>query len=75
MHALIEAVCTHQEDTGLSDQRLAELLGIDGSTWSYIKAGKRAAGPKVLGSIARELPHLNHLIMDYITRTDNHNGQ
>ena len=75
MHALIKAICTHQEDQGLSDQRLADLLDIDGSTWSYIKAGKRSAGPKVLAAIARELPHLNHLIVDYITRKDNHNGQ
>jgi len=74
MHALIEAVCNQQEERGLSDHQLAQLLGVDGSTWSYIKAEKRAAGPKVLAAIARHFPHLNHLIVDYITRKDNHHG-
>jgi len=71
MHKLIQAICTHQEDNSLSDHQLAELLGVDGSTWSYIKTGKRSAGPKVLGAIARLFPHLNELVMDYIIRKDN----
>ena len=75
MHKLIQAVCTHQAENNLTDHQLAQLLDIDGSTWSYIKANKRAAGPKVLAAIASHFPHLNHLIIDYISRKDKDNGR
>ena len=66
---LVEAIKQHQRDRSLSDNQLAKLLGIDRSTWAYIKCGKRNPGMKFLRAIGREIPTLEPLIYVEITDT------
>ena len=58
---LIEAVKLHQQVKGLSDKAFARLIGIDNSTWSLIKSGKRNPGVKVLMAIASNIPEAVHV--------------
>ena len=44
MNNLIAAIKQYQQDKNLSDNQFANLLGIDRSTWAYIKCGKRNPG-------------------------------
>lgn len=62
MNKLIEATKVKQKASGLSDKRFASSLGIDRSTWSYLKSGKRNPGMKFLAAIAQNFPDLKPLI-------------
>ena len=67
MNNLIEAIKQEQKKRGLTDTRLAELLGIDRTTWAKIKGGKRTQGMKFLRAVAREFPDLMDVIHFQIT--------
>lgn len=69
MNNLIETIKKYQQDKNLSDNQFAKLLGIDRSTWAYIKSGKRNPGMKFLRAIAHELPQLSPSIYEEITDT------
>lgn len=71
MHALFDALKQHQEAKHLSDGQLALMLGINRSTLSYIKRGKRVPGAKVLRAISRELPELQPLVIDFMANGNN----
>lgn len=69
MNNLIEAVRQYQRDKKISDNQFSQLLGLDRSTWAYIKSGKRNPGIKFFRAIARELPQFKSLIYEEITDT------
>lgn len=67
MNKLIEAVREYQKEEGLTDTGLTQLIGLDRSTWAYIKAGKRNPGVKFLRAISLKLPQFRALIYEEIT--------
>lgn len=62
MNNLIEVIRQKQKQQGLTDEALSKLLGIDRSTWSYIKSGKRNPGLKFFTAVANQFPELKTLI-------------
>jgi len=62
MNNLIEAIKQYQANENLSDTQLGKLLGIDRSTWAYIKSGRRNPGVKFLRAVAHEIPQLASVI-------------
>jgi len=58
MTNLIEAIKQRQSQANLSDTALASLLGVDRSTWSKIKSGKRNPGIKFLRAVDQRLMHV-----------------
>jgi len=62
MNNLVEAVKKYQAEEEFNDSQLAQFLGIDKSTWSYIKSGKRKPGLKFLRAVVAKIPHLKSLI-------------
>ena len=62
MNNLIEAIKEKQRQNKLSDGALALILGIDRSTWAYIKSGKRKPGMKFLAAVANQFPALKYLV-------------
>jgi len=62
MNNLVEAIKQKQGQAELTDGALSKLLGIDRSTWSYIKSGKRNPGMKFLSSVASIFPELKPLV-------------
>jgi len=62
MNNLIEAIKHKQKESDLTDNGLASILGIDRSTWSYIKSGKRNPGLKFLSAVANTFPELRTLV-------------
>ena len=66
MHILIGELIGLQETLGDTDKKFAERLGIDRSTWSHIKNGKRGAGVKFLKSVANTFPEYKRLVAAYI---------
>ncbi len=67
MNELIVEIKALQERRKLSDRQFAISIGIDPSTWSYIKNGDNQPGVKVLSSIIRVYPELNTVILNYMT--------
>lgn len=64
---LVEALLRIKENRHIeSDYAFAKLLGIDTSTWSLIKSGKREIGNKVLSRIISNLPELTVEAMAYM---------
>jgi transcriptional regulator with XRE-family HTH domain len=64
--SLIEAITKEQTERGLSDTKLARLLGIDLSTWSRIKRGQRPPGGKFLKAVMTNLPAVSMAVLDYM---------
>lgn len=62
MNNLIEAIKQKQKQAELSDMALTKLLGIDRSTWSYIRSGRRNPGMKFLVAVASKFPDLKTLV-------------
>jgi len=58
MNNLIEAIKQRQRQANLNDTALASLLGVDRSTWSKIKSGKRNPGIKFLRAVDQRLMHV-----------------
>lgn len=72
---LVEAVRQHQRREKLTDIALADLLGINHSTWSRIKSGDRRPGVKFLNAILRLYPELSPLVSQYIANRNNHDEE
>ena len=67
MNSLIEAVKQKQRQDEITDNALASLLGIDRSTWSKIKSGKRNPGMKFIRAVNERLMPVE--MSDIITTT------
>jgi len=72
MKNLVETIKQYQQDENLSDGQFTKLLGVDRSTWAYIKSGKRKPGLKFLKAIG-QIPELAPLIhVEICNITDAH---
>lgn len=68
MNMLVVKIQQVQKESGLSDGAFADKVGIDRSTWSYIKSGKRRPGARVLSAIMKHFPQLTLDIMNYLSQ-------
>ena len=64
MNSWVEAVKEKQRQKGLTDDALASLLGIDRSTWSKIKSGKRKPSLMFLFAVNDKLMPVNMFAID-----------
>lgn len=62
----LEALEQYQQDNKLSDRQLAKRLGIDHSTLSYVKSGKRNPGMRFYKAVANAIPELYPAIYEEI---------
>lgn len=63
---LIAEIQKMQSRRGLSDQKLAEELGVNPSTLSLFKNGRRPLGGKLMKAITRKYPKLRKYIYRHI---------
>jgi plasmid maintenance system antidote protein VapI len=70
MDELLRSLVAYQEEQGLSNVEMAVELGIDPSTWSRIRHGRRGIGPDVLRRILRRFPELGPLFLLTTVRAD-----
>lgn len=66
MEPIVEAAETVRRRQNLTDAAFAARLGIDASTWSYMKSGRSKPGEKFYAGIAAEFPELNGDLLKYL---------
>lgn len=63
MDELLRALIAYQEEHRLTNTEMAAQLGIDQSTWSRIRHGRRGIGPQVLQRVLQRFPELGPLFL------------
>jgi hypothetical protein len=66
LEKLIQTVQSYQELHNLNDGELAELLGIDRSSWSYIRDKKHKPGNKFFDGLGK-IPELRMAVYEYFS--------
>ena len=70
MQSLVEALKEHRSRNDISDNQLAQILGVSQATLSFIHSGARQPGVKVLRAIAKNIPTLKPYVVNYVVNGD-----
>lgn len=70
---LIQALLAEQTRLGLSQEQFAEKLGINRSTWNWVRGGVNNPGLRVLSGIVKSFPELNPVLIEYLEAYDPEN--
>ncbi len=63
---LIQALCEQQIKLGLTQEQFAEKLGINRSTWNWVREGINQPGLRVLAGVAKSFPELKNELIAYL---------
>ncbi len=63
---LIDELVIYQGSQGLTDTDFAQLLGVDRSTWSYVRRRIKQPGVDFLSAVAQKIPHLQLHVFNYV---------
>lgn len=67
---LVARLIDIQRSLGASDKEFASRMGLNDSTWTLIRLGKRNMGSKTLRGVRQAFPELKELIFEYATREE-----
>lgn len=63
---LLDELKRKQNDTTLSDEKFARLLGISRQHWQFIKNGQRKLSDKVIRGTLRQYPDLDKEVLMFL---------
>lgn len=63
---LIKALSDEQKNLQLTDEQFAKLLGVNRTTWIWVKTGVNNPGLRVLAGVAKSFPELKVELIEYL---------